>query len=474
MKMIRFVKQSVFVLSGLVACSVANAAVQTVPAQHANILNAFNAANSGDEIRVRKDYVETETDLDLVGKNVTIRSYSMDYSTPESGAKWIGTAVSDIYGKMAQIENGSITIEGFSELTGTDCNVFQLGGNSAITVRDCILSGTRRADTAAFKAVLDATRNPSANNVSITIENTTATANGRVIWMRDNTGTTNLTIKNSVFEGNSSYIIMAEPETGTHNVDITDCCIEIPGTATQTRGIRFLMSQAAAGSLITGNLNFERNYFHSTSTGRGAINVRGINSNTYDAASTLTTTIRNCVFDLTNGADTTDNVAYSSDTGSDNNNNDVKMDHCTIVLNGTNKSGVRQDELLGTLEVSNCIFEGDGAGFVAFRIPRGTIISNKNLVNVAGKSGEIFEKFAAGTMVLSGDEIIGESAQFTNLANKDFTLAATSPALGAGEDLGITADILGNVRPNPNGTLPDLGAYERGVNPASVNDWAVY
>ena len=47
---------------------------------------------------------------------------------------------------------------------------------------------------------------------------------------------------------------------------------------------------------------------------------------------------------------------------------------------------------------------------------------------------------------------------FVNLSGKDYHLTSGSPAIDAGQDLGYTSDIEG--RTMPNGSAPDIGAYE--------------
>lgn len=50
---------------------------------------------------------------------------------------------------------------------------------------------------------------------------------------------------------------------------------------------------------------------------------------------------------------------------------------------------------------------------------------------------------------------------FVDLNGRDLHLAATSPARGIGEPGVVTIDIDGAMRPNPGGSSPDAGAYER-------------
>ncbi|GAG14716.1 unnamed protein product, partial [marine sediment metagenome] len=57
---------------------------------------------------------------------------------------------------------------------------------------------------------------------------------------------------------------------------------------------------------------------------------------------------------------------------------------------------------------------------------------------------------------------IQANPKFTDAANANFTLQATSPAIDAGVDVSLTADFDGNIVPASIGLqLPDIGAYER-------------
>jgi hypothetical protein len=53
---------------------------------------------------------------------------------------------------------------------------------------------------------------------------------------------------------------------------------------------------------------------------------------------------------------------------------------------------------------------------------------------------------------------VGDDPLFTNAAGGDFTLQATSPAIDAGADVGLTSDYQGTAVPQ--GAGPDIGAYE--------------
>jgi hypothetical protein len=53
---------------------------------------------------------------------------------------------------------------------------------------------------------------------------------------------------------------------------------------------------------------------------------------------------------------------------------------------------------------------------------------------------------------------------FVDGENKDYHLSDYSPAIGAGTATGApTTDINGNLRPNPSGSNPDMGAYENAL-----------
>jgi hypothetical protein len=51
--------------------------------------------------------------------------------------------------------------------------------------------------------------------------------------------------------------------------------------------------------------------------------------------------------------------------------------------------------------------------------------------------------------------------KFNAAASGDYRLKASSSLLDSGTNLGITADLLGNTRPD--GAGPAMGCYERGV-----------
>ncbi len=66
----------------------------------------------------------------------------------------------------------------------------------------------------------------------------------------------------------------------------------------------------------------------------------------------------------------------------------------------------------------------------------------------------------AGTPAGAGNRSADVATFFVDLANKDFHLAASSPAKGMGEPGPVTVDADGHPRPMPAGSNPDIGAYE--------------
>ena len=76
-----------------------------------------------------------------------------------------------------------------------------------------------------------------------------------------------------------------------------------------------------------------------------------------------------------------------------------------------------------------------------------------------------------------GEYVYNVTPGYKDASNNDYSLSDKSPLIGAGvakwddEDiLAPTVDLLGNVRPNPRGSRPDMGAYENslGSSPAPM------
>jgi hypothetical protein len=89
--------------------------------------------------------------------------------------------------------------------------------------------------------------------------------------------------------------------------------------------------------------------------------------------------------------------------------------------------------------------------------------SRGNYINI-DISGNIFKTYP-DTSYLSttnSSNIIRANVLFKDTANLDFRLSNTNPDLGLGYEstYPIEGDLLGNTRPNPVGSKPDIGAYE--------------
>lgn len=436
----------------------AYAAVLNVPTiQYPNLYDAIPAAQDGDEIRVANDYTETLGYIELSNKSISIQSYTPDFSSPAAGAQWDNIVAGDVNSAFLSITNGALHIEGFSNLRAPDGNVFLLNSNSDLTVRGCTFTGIVRADTAGIKT------GPDAENVSVLLEDTEIVTNGRGIWFNQVRGNSSLVLENCHIEENSSYPIEWRTNRGDHTFEIRDSFVSV----TNSRAIRMYNFNTTNGELATNNIAIERCEFISAPTGVATLILSGVQDSA-DPNSTTTMAVTNCTFDLRQAQDSVNTVALDVIEDSTRR-SEVTFEHCTIAVGGENQCGVRFREHQSTLHMRNSIIDGNGEGNVALRSLRGLTISYMNLLNTPVKG----QSFLGGEVQFSGDELLDVSPEFVDISNADFQLSSTSPALAAGEDIGVVTDILGNARPNPAGSDPDLGAYEM-ADIASVSDWAVY
>jgi hypothetical protein len=84
---------------------------------------------------------------------------------------------------------------------------------------------------------------------------------------------------------------------------------------------------------------------------------------------------------------------------------------------------------------------------------------HSSMIPCAGKY-TLFDE-VAGNRPGTGNATANVSTFFVDLANEDFHLAPNSPAIGVAEPgLPVTTDADGHARPDPSGSMPDVGAYE--------------
>lgn len=109
----------------------------------------------------------------------------------------------------------------------------------------------------------------------------------------------------------------------------------------------------------------------------------------------------------------------------------------------------------------------EAGGFIHWTGGRVELANSVLWANMAPADAEIFALEAEvdlGRCLISssaeGADLLISEPGFVDLEAGDLRLAEASACLGAGEDLGVPADIEGRARPNPYGSSPDLGAYE--------------
>lgn len=141
-----------------------------------------------------------------------------------------------------------------------------------------------------------------------------------------------------------------------------------------------------------------------------------------------------------------------------------------VIYNITGSSAFQFDGVTGARVVNNTLEHISGSPFhiVDRGIASGSIFNNlisnagENIIDSSQKATVSNNGWLDGALpgTLLGDyHITGSNPLFTSAVNHDYTLTADSPAINAGTLIDIaTTDFDGITRPQ--GTLPDLGAFE--------------
>jgi hypothetical protein len=148
----------------------------------------------------------------------------------------------------------------------------------------------------------------------------------------------------------------------------------------------------------------------------------------------------------------------------------VNVFNCTFANNTSGAGGGVQVYRGGDATVTNSIFWNNSPDQFALNAVLDSLpcllIVNYNDIQYGIDSIKINDTVST---FIWGDGNIDEDPLFVNTLNNDFHLQNSSPCIGAGIDsieiAGIwqyapLTDIEGNPRPNPVGTMPDMGAYE--------------
>ena len=128
------------------------------------------------------------------------------------------------------------------------------------------------------------------------------------------------------------------------------------------------------------------------------------------------------------------------------------------------------------VEINNSIFLPGNGGAKAFNINVGSDLYANSVVVTNSLSADNFP------LATAKSNIVTTNPNFTDITNNDFTLQASSPAIDAGDNTklpaNIVADLLGNNRIH--NTTVDMGAFEYGAttlsanNTVLINDFYVY
>lgn len=145
----------------------------------------------------------------------------------------------------------------------------------------------------------------------------------------------------------------------------------------------------------------------------------------------------------------------------------VELEHCTIAANGG--GGLRIES--SATDVQNCVIahsiNGSGVYFDAAQKARITYSTIAGSITFAGGNPAAGPPWIGIPVTVNGQ---GDSCDtyfnlfsdplFADSASNDWQLSSGSNSIGAGNWNKVAVDYLGNPRPQPSGTLPDMGALE--------------
>jgi parallel beta-helix repeat protein len=147
----------------------------------------------------------------------------------------------------------------------------------------------------------------------------------------------------------------------------------------------------------------------------------------------------------------------------------VDFVNCTFAANSASHAAALAVARGGIASTTNSIFWGNGAHQIALDtvLGQGGALT-VNYCNVQGGEDSVYFTGSPSTLIW-GTGNIHQDPLFLDPLNSDYHLQSTSPCIGAAIDTleigGImhccpAIDIEGNPRPNPPGTMPDMGAFE--------------
>ncbi|MGA9116398.1 MAG: right-handed parallel beta-helix repeat-containing protein [Bacteroidota bacterium] len=152
------------------------------------------------------------------------------------------------------------------------------------------------------------------------------------------------------------------------------------------------------------------------------------------------------------------------------NKSNVDFMHCTIVRNMGVTSGALKIQAQSSSRVLNSIFWGNRPDQISLQSQSDTTVSSAYVYHSDIQHGvDSIRLYDTLSVLHWGGGNINAYPLFQDTVSRDYHLRSTSPCIGAGIDTIQIAgtwyycpstDIEGNPRPNPAGSMPDVGAYE--------------